>query len=318
MTPKISVIVPVYNTEKYLRRCVDSILAQTFTDFELLLIDDGSTDSSGAICDEYAQKDSRVRVFHKENGGVSSARNLGLNKAKGEYIAFVDGDDWISSDMYESLLNKIKNEEADIVYCDFFFVYANDTLEYRNLNQSDDRISFIKKYMTTGWTSMCNMLINRNLFFKWDLEFIENICVCEDFNLSVKLYFYAERIAKVDKCLYYYNRINENSTLHNYTKDVMLNEMECYNDIQAFFERKGVLTYFIKELSWKIQCCQSDYILDESNHDEFIKNNINFKSNILSNPLINNKIKIIMWLLMHRLSCIASLIIRGRNKLYDK
>ena len=99
----ISVIVPVYNTEKYLHRCVDSILAQTFTDFELLLIDDGSTDSSGAICDEYAQKDSRVRVFHKENGGVSSARNLGLDKAKGKWVTFVDSDDWIK----ESFLNKL-------------------------------------------------------------------------------------------------------------------------------------------------------------------------------------------------------------------
>ena len=97
---------PVYNTEKYLRRCVDSILAQTFTDFELLLINDGSTDSSGAICDEYTQKDSRVRVFHKENGGVSSARNIGLDNAKGEYIAFVDSDDYIDNRMYECLYNK--------------------------------------------------------------------------------------------------------------------------------------------------------------------------------------------------------------------
>ena len=95
--PKISVIVPVYNTEKYLHRCVDSILAQTFTDFELLLIDDGSTDSSGAICDEYAQKDSRVRVFHKENGGASSARNLGLDNATGEWITFCDSDDFVYS-----------------------------------------------------------------------------------------------------------------------------------------------------------------------------------------------------------------------------
>lgn len=91
--PKISVIVPVYNTEKYLHRCIDSILAQTFTDFELLLIDDGSKDSSGSICDEYAAKDSRVRVFHKENGGVSSARNLGLDNAQGEWVTFCDSDD---------------------------------------------------------------------------------------------------------------------------------------------------------------------------------------------------------------------------------
>lgn len=94
--PKISVIVPVYNVEQYLRRCVDSILAQTFTDFELLLIDDGSKDSSGEICDEYATKDERVRVFHKKNGGVSSARNLGLDKANGEWICFVDSDDTVT------------------------------------------------------------------------------------------------------------------------------------------------------------------------------------------------------------------------------
>ena len=94
MTPKISVIVPVYNVEKYLPRCIDSILSQTFTDFELLLIDDGSPDNCGKICDEYAAKDSRVRVFHKPNGGVSSARNLGLDNARGEWIAFIDSDDF--------------------------------------------------------------------------------------------------------------------------------------------------------------------------------------------------------------------------------
>ncbi len=95
-SPKISVIVPVYNTEQYLHRCIDSILAQTFTDFELLLINDGSTDSSGAICDGYAQKDSRIRVFHKENGGVSSARNVGLDNATGEWITFCDSDDEVN------------------------------------------------------------------------------------------------------------------------------------------------------------------------------------------------------------------------------
>ena len=93
--PKISVIIPVYNAEKYLYRCIDSVLVQTFTNWELLLIDDGSKDSSGVICDEYAAKDARVRVFHKENGGVSSARNLGLDNARGEWVAFVDSDDYI-------------------------------------------------------------------------------------------------------------------------------------------------------------------------------------------------------------------------------
>ena len=93
--PKISVIIPVYNAESTLRRCVDSFLAQTFTDFECLLINDGSKDRSGEICDEYVARDSRVKVFHKENGGVSSARNVGLDNATGEWIAFVDSDDWV-------------------------------------------------------------------------------------------------------------------------------------------------------------------------------------------------------------------------------
>ena len=108
----ISVIVPVYNTEKYLHRCIDSILAQTYTDFELLLIDDGSSDSSGAICDEYATKDSRVRVFHKENGGVSSARNLGLDNAKGEWVAFCDSDDYV----YSSWLQNYSIIENEVIY----------------------------------------------------------------------------------------------------------------------------------------------------------------------------------------------------------
>ena len=97
-TPLISVIVPIYKAEKYLHRCVDSLLAQTFQDFEVLLVDDGSPDRSGEICDEYAKKDSRVRVFHKENGGVGSARNLGLKASKGEWIAFLDSDDTFKKD----------------------------------------------------------------------------------------------------------------------------------------------------------------------------------------------------------------------------
>ena len=108
----VSIIVPVYNAEKFLRRCIDSILAQTFTDWELLLIDDGSKDASGNICDEYATKDGCIRVFHKENGGVSSARNLGLDHAKGEWVTFVDSDDYIEENFLKSFEG---NLDADLV-----------------------------------------------------------------------------------------------------------------------------------------------------------------------------------------------------------
>lgn len=118
--PAISVIVPVYNAEKYLHRCIDSILAQTFTDFELLLIDDGSKDKSGAICDEYADKDSRVRVFHKENGGVSSARNAGLDNVRGEWVAFLDADDYFLSNGLEILLYTALERKAKVSAANFY------------------------------------------------------------------------------------------------------------------------------------------------------------------------------------------------------
>ena len=104
--PRLSVIVPVYKVEKYIHKCVDSILNQTFTDFELILVDDGSPDNCGRICDEYAEKDSRVRVIHKKNGGVSDARNVGVVESKGDYISFVDPDDWIETNALEQIWNK--------------------------------------------------------------------------------------------------------------------------------------------------------------------------------------------------------------------
>lgn len=116
--PKLSVIVPVYNTEKYLRECLDSILAQTFTDFELILVDDGSTDQSGAICDKYCQLDGRIKGIHQKNGGVTEARKRGVKEAEGAYISFVDSDDWIEPNMYQDMLANADLHNADIIFCD--------------------------------------------------------------------------------------------------------------------------------------------------------------------------------------------------------
>ena len=122
---EVSIIVPVYQVEKYIRQCVDSILAQTFTDFELILVDDGSKDRSGEICDEYAGMDERVKVVHKENGGLSDARNRGMDQAVGKYFMFVDSDDYIAPTMLESLYSSMRRENADIVVCNFRFTFDN-------------------------------------------------------------------------------------------------------------------------------------------------------------------------------------------------
>lgn len=115
--PELSIIVPVYKVEKYLPRCIDSILAQTFRDFELILIDDGSPDNCGAICDDYAARDSRIKVIHQENAGVSAARNAGLDIASGTYLGFVDSDDWIEPEMYETMIATAKEKNVDVVVC---------------------------------------------------------------------------------------------------------------------------------------------------------------------------------------------------------
>ncbi|MEH7495309.1 glycosyltransferase family 2 protein, partial [Neobacillus niacini] len=119
MLPSISVIIPVYNVEKYLRRCVDSVLNQSFQDFEIILIDDGSTDKSGQICDEYVKKDKRIKAIHKKNARVSAARNDGIKMAKGKYISFIDSDDWIEPEMYEVMFNKAEELCLDFIMCDY-------------------------------------------------------------------------------------------------------------------------------------------------------------------------------------------------------
>ncbi len=125
MAVEISVIVPVYNVEKYLRECIDSVIAQSFTDWELILVDDGSPDQCGAICDEYAARDARVRVIHKENGGVGRARNTGLLAAEGKYVTFIDSDDWIEQNMLRDLHNSITEANADCAVCGLHYVFED-------------------------------------------------------------------------------------------------------------------------------------------------------------------------------------------------
>lgn len=132
--PLISIIIPVFNVESYLRKCLDSIVNQTYRNLEILIVDDGSSDKSGIICDEYKEKDERIRVFHTENRGLSVARNTGLDYALGQYIGFVDSDDWIEPDMYEVLMNRALETGADIVECGIFLEYIDRTEEDKRID----------------------------------------------------------------------------------------------------------------------------------------------------------------------------------------
>ena len=207
---QISVIVPVYQVEAYLPQCIDSILAQTFTDFELILVDDGSKDQSGTICDEYAGIDGRVRVIHKENGGLSDARNTGLERAVGKYFMFVDSDDYIAPTMVEHLYNSIQSERADIAICNFCYVF--DKKEKKDFStdikaevlRGKEIFYYRKNDRSHGfWTVVWNKLYKRETLGK--LRFRSGKYHEDEFWAN-DMYQLDIRVVTIPDCLYYYRQ----------------------------------------------------------------------------------------------------------------
>ena len=214
-TPKISVIVPVYKAEAYLHRCVDSLLAQTFTDFEVLLVDDGSPDRSGEICDEYARKDRRVRVFHKENGGVSSARQCGMDHAQGEYTIHADPDDWVDPTMLEELYRKAKEEDADMVICDYFVEERKKTKRIIQKPSALDHNVVLEELFQQLHGSCCNKLVRRACYKEFGVKFPEELSFCEDLLVNTCLLLHKIKVAYLSKAFYHYDQYtNINSLVH--------------------------------------------------------------------------------------------------------
>ena len=196
---KVSVIVPVYNVEEYLEKCLDSLVNQTLKDIEIIIVNDGSTDNSQKIIDEYQSKYKNIKSYQKTNGGLSDARNYGINKASGEYLAFIDSDDYIKTDMIEKMYQKAKNEKLDIVVCNSIEIYPNDiSIEKKsNLNYSADSI---KNYLISP-PMACTRLYKKELFK--NISFKKNIFY-EDLELTPKLVNYTKNIGFIDEGLYYY------------------------------------------------------------------------------------------------------------------
>lgn len=220
--PKVSVIVPVYNVEKYLGKCIDSILNQTFSDFEIILVDDGSPDNSGAICDEYAKKDDRIKVIHKTNGGVSSARNDGISEANGDYIMFVDSDDFIEPQMLEAML---PTEDEDIIFCGFRYVYDDRTEE--RLIESFCLISkeeFINKYyidseMTNVISGPYNKLFKKAIIDENNIKFNQNISICEDGLFVVEFMQKAAKFSNIGTAYYNYVQYCDETLMSRYNSN---------------------------------------------------------------------------------------------------
>ena len=214
--PCISIIVPVYKAEKYLNRCVDSLLAQTFKDFEVLLIDDGSPDRSGEMCDEYARKDSRVRVFHKENGGVSSARQMGIDNARGEYTIHADPDDWVEPDMLEGLYKKAKETDADMVICDYYVELDGRTIYKKQQPEGLDHNVVLRNLFQQLHGSCWNKLIRRACYSQYGVKFPLELRFCEDLYVNVSLLVHDIKVSYLARAFYHYDVSgNDNSLVRN-------------------------------------------------------------------------------------------------------
>lgn len=253
----ISIIVPVYNVEKYLRPCLDSILAQTYADWEAILVDDGSKDHSGDICDEYAEKDHRFRVIHKENGGVSSARNLGIEECKGEWLTFMDSDDWIELNLLETLSQKISSSRVDCIRWGFFreYIYGQSevslTQEKLIENGYENYVISKKGYDAFVW----NTLFNKCLL--GGIRFDEYINWCEDH------IFTTEYLAKCNNVLWltnslYHHRVGLGDTLStNMSPEMMMKASEklaYQRKILVGDNKKGIelVNYYVISNNFKI------------------------------------------------------------------
>ena len=223
---KISIIVPVYNSEKFLAKCLDSILAQTYDNLEVVIVNDGSTDNSAVICDEYAKNDKRIKVVHKDNEGVSIARNTALDFATGDYISLIDSDDYIDCDFYEKLLNSITTNSADIALCKYTLDYENNIAKPEEpglelfASEHDVKYLFTDKNKVNAY--LCRGLFD-SILFKSE-RYDETIKYMEDLHLFIRLIGKSKKIVAVNEHLYHYYQ-NPNSATHKLSKDRINNQI---------------------------------------------------------------------------------------------
>lgn len=230
----ISVIVAIYQAENYLTRCLDSILNQSFKDFEVLLIDDGSTDRSGEICDEYARKDDRIRVFHKPNEGRCLTRKKGVDEAIGEYSIHCDPDDWMEPDMLEVLYQKAKETGADIVLSDVWSEDENGSHYMKQCPSVLDVPTLINELYKPVMPSLWNKLIRRSCYTECQVKFDKDVEYAEDLFILLQLLKFPVSLAYEPRALYHYDRfLNPNNITQHIDLDTYIRSVNCFESISS-------------------------------------------------------------------------------------
>jgi glycosyltransferase involved in cell wall biosynthesis len=311
MPPKISVVIPVYNVEKYLHRCVESILNQTFQDFEIILINDGSKDNSGQICDDYAQKDKRIKVIHKKNARVSAARNDGIKIAKGKYLSFIDSDDWIEPEMYQEMVYKAEELNLDFIMCD----YKKKSNNYEDKRTQPIREGYYSKDDIKNELFQCLIMFENmeypptisNWVCLFEIEFLktnnlyydEDIHYDEDSIFGAKIMYHANNFYYL-KDHYYYNYFyNPNSTTNTYNEKKWDSFLKINERLVKYFG-KTIEFDFSRQIKINMLYLTLSALgqIKYSNNDE--KERINIVKEIMCHPNVKElfkdfKLPIVPW-----------------------
>lgn len=278
---KVSIVVPVYNVEKYLPESIGSLLGQTMKDLEIILVNDGSKDGSLAVCRSYAEKDGRIKVIDKPNGGVSSARNAGMDAATGEYIGFVDPDDWVEPGMYESMCRRAEAAEADACLCSYVMNRQGKTepvplgIKGDLLNReavADELIAGIisRPTLDSGSApilgSVCRCIFRRGLTERHGLRFIEGIPFMEDALFCVKAFSKCEKVA-VDDAYHYNYRIISSSATTSYKKDFLSMQRDVFGLLRQILHEEGLEGKLQGRLDIRYVNMDFDIIANETHRD---------------------------------------------------
>lgn len=300
--PQISVIVPVYNVERYLTRCINSILNQTFIDFELILVDDGSPDNCPSICDEFKSKDKRVKTIHKQNGGISSARNTGIDLAEGEYLSFIDSDDWIEKDMLQVLYELAVSKKADVAECAFQRVEEEEQRQKLcnitpKISERSGEAAIVALYSGAGASNaVWNKLYKRRVFDS--LRFPEGINY-EDSYLMPQIVYTANKVVYTTYVGYYYFQRCGSITKSEFTVK-NTNKIVVYEAVRDFLMKNGLvramahndatLAFIMINNIEELKKSKLDYELAEALLKDFDKLFFEF----LNNSVLNWKSKVIL------------------------
>ncbi len=278
--PKVSVIVPVYNVEQYLDKCLNSLVNQTLRDIEIIIVNDGTKDNSQAIIDKYVQKYENIKALKKENGGLSSARNYGIKYSTGEYIGFVDSDDWVEKDMFEKLYNKAITEKFDMVVCDLKYIYADyGDLAKSNIKKDMFGKEDIKKCFTNIYPAAWNKIYKTDILKKYNILFKQGVWF-EDVEFIYRLLPYIKSIGVVNVPLY--NYLQREGAITSCFDERLYHYIENFNGIIQFYKETKMYEEYKKEIEYAYiryiyatfikRCINFEFENYKSAVDEAIKN----------------------------------------------